>query len=117
MILYSVNCILCINCQLGLTTFSLLRAQDNEYSDLFWASCGGGGGNFAVVTEFEFNPVQVCQYDTDSKSCTVLKLHLELPATAKIVMHYQKWSMKMSTRITVSSTGESILGFHLRVSH
>lgn len=25
----------------------------NEYSDLFWATCGGGGGNFAVITEFE----------------------------------------------------------------
>jgi FAD/FMN-containing dehydrogenase len=24
--------------------------KDNEYRDLFWASCGGGGGNFAVVT-------------------------------------------------------------------
>lgn len=23
---------------------------DNEYKDLFWASCGGGGGNFGVVT-------------------------------------------------------------------
>ncbi len=24
--------------------------KDNEYKDLFWASCGGGGGNFGVVT-------------------------------------------------------------------
>lgn len=24
--------------------------KDNEYKDLFWASCGGGGGNFGVIT-------------------------------------------------------------------
>lgn len=24
--------------------------QDNEYKDLFWATCGGGGGNFGVIT-------------------------------------------------------------------
>lgn len=24
--------------------------KDNEYKDLFWATCGGGGGNFGVIT-------------------------------------------------------------------
>jgi len=74
--------------------------KDNEYADLFWASCGGGGGNFAVVTEFQFNPIQACQWDDDTETCTVLKLHLELIATVETVMHYQEWSIKMSTRIT-----------------
>lgn len=27
--------------------------KDNEYKDLFWASCGGGGGNFGVVTSMK----------------------------------------------------------------
>lgn len=74
--------------------------QDNEYADLFWASCGGGGGNFAVVTEFEFRPVQVCQWDKDTDKCTVLKLYLELPATVETVIYYQEWSVNVSTRIT-----------------
>lgn len=49
--------------KVGLTCDSLLSIEivdakgevinatkDNEYSDLFWASCGGGGGNFGIVT-------------------------------------------------------------------
>ena len=35
-----------------------IRASENENADLFWA-IRGGGGNFAIVTQFEFNLHQV----------------------------------------------------------
>ena len=31
-----------------------LTASERENEDLFWASRGGGGGNFAIATDFEF---------------------------------------------------------------
>ncbi len=33
----------------------VLTADENTHSDLWWASRGGGGGNFGVVTSFEFD--------------------------------------------------------------
>lgn len=29
--------------------------KNNEHKDLFWASCGGGGGNFGIVTSLTLN--------------------------------------------------------------
>ncbi|PGZ91326.1 FAD-binding oxidoreductase [Bacillus sp. AFS029533] len=32
----------------------LIKANKNQNSDLFWACCGGGGGNFGIVTSLKF---------------------------------------------------------------
>lgn len=32
----------------------LVRADENQHSDLFWACRGGGGGNFGIATAFTF---------------------------------------------------------------
>lgn len=29
--------------------------KDNEHKDLFWATCGGGGGNFGIITSLVIN--------------------------------------------------------------
>jgi len=31
----------------------ITATKDNEYKDLFWATCGGGGGNFGVITSMK----------------------------------------------------------------
>lgn len=40
---------------------TLLSANDGNHPDLMWASRGGGGGNFGIVTEFEFRVVPVAE--------------------------------------------------------
>ena len=34
---------------------TLVRANDSDHADMLWASRGGGGGNFGVVTSFTFD--------------------------------------------------------------
>jgi FAD/FMN-containing dehydrogenase len=49
---------------------SLLRASENDNSDLFWA-IRGGGGNFGVVTSFEF-----CLHEVGPEILTGQAFHL-----------------------------------------
>jgi FAD/FMN-containing dehydrogenase len=56
--------------QVGLTCDSLISfdmvdangkmihaTKDNEHKDLFWATCGGGGGNFGIITSMQIKTV------------------------------------------------------------
>lgn len=37
----------------------LQATKDNEHKDLFWATCGGGGGNFGIITSMKIKVVPV----------------------------------------------------------
>lgn len=46
--------------QLVLANGSIVEAAPGgPYEDLFWASCGGGGGTFGVATEFTLQLVEL----------------------------------------------------------
>eukprot|EP00889_Picochlorum_renovo_P002297 jgi/Picre1/29327/NNA_004717.t1 len=82
-----------------------VNASKEENSDLFWSSCGGGGGNYGIVTEFVFRPSNV---DSDYTEFVYLMPLVKEYATP-VVDYYQDWSMVMDNRATANLEIGSVL--------
>jgi FAD/FMN-containing dehydrogenase len=68
----------------------LIRASEKQHSDLFWA-LRGGGGNFGIVTEFEFRLAPVGQ---------VYGGVLVLPATKDVIRGYLDYAAAAPDELT-----------------
>jgi FAD/FMN-containing dehydrogenase len=67
--------------QVVLASGEIVRASANDHADLFWA-IRGGGGNFGIITEFEFQMARVGQ---------VLGGALVLPGTKEVLRGYHDY--------------------------
>ncbi|MHB8926567.1 MAG: FAD-binding oxidoreductase [Bacillota bacterium] len=63
----------------------LVQASATENEDLFWASCGGGGGNFGIVTSFTFKTVPV-------DKVTVFVIHWNWSDLKAVFKAFQVWA-------------------------
>ena len=66
----------------------VLHASRAENENLFWASCGGGGGNFGIVTQFQFRTFPV-------DKVTVFTVSWAWSDLASVVKAFQLWADPM----------------------
>lgn len=72
---------------------NIIIANREENSDLFWASRGGGGGNFGVVTSFLFSLIPI-------KRVSVFKITWDWGGFENVVDSWQKWAPYTDVRLT-----------------
>jgi len=105
----------------GLTTDNLLsltmvdasgnniEASDTVNPDLLWASKGGGGGNFGVVTEFEFQVHAV-------GNVQIFYLSWPPAKAAQVLASWQKFApfapSELACHLAIDSGRDGIIGVH-----
>ena len=92
---------------LGITADSLLgvemvtadgdvvRADEHENSDLFWACQGGGGGNFGIVTSLRFT-----LHPITNVSIYNLTWPWDATLLAEVIEYWQQWAKGADRRVT-----------------
>ncbi|MBB1252863.1 FAD-binding oxidoreductase [Streptomyces sp. OF3] len=82
---WGMTCDRLVETEVVLADGSVVRANDRENTDLFWACRGGAGGNFGINTAFGFRPVSV-----DRQTATVFDLVLDLDAGERLMDRVQE---------------------------
>lgn len=91
--LWGLTCDNLVEAEVVTADGNLLRANDHDNSDLFWALRGGGGGNFGAVVSFKFkvHPIgNVC----------IFTVGYAWPAFEQVVAAWQEWSFEADRKIT-----------------
>lgn len=77
----------------------VIRANKNCNSDLFWASRGGGGGNFGVYTKYKFKVHRA------PAKATVFRITWPWNQLEKVLKVWQKWApsvnFKLGSELTI----------------
>ncbi|MGV9991265.1 FAD-binding oxidoreductase [Streptomyces sp. NPDC003374] len=73
-----------VSARVVLADGSVVRADDRDNSDLFWALRGGGGGNFGIVTDYEVRPVQI-------PVLTLFNLNFRYSDAVQVILAWQDW--------------------------
>ena len=89
---------------------TLLNISENENSDLFWACRGGGGGNFGIATQFQFNIHPLI-------NVALFKVTWNPAQAAEAFLNWQNWCEtlpnEVTTHFTLSGSGNGITESHM----
>ena len=83
--LFGLTCDSVLGLEMVTACGDLIRADANHHADLFWASCGGGGGNFGVTTAFTFKAQPV-------DNVTVFSILWPWAALRPVFAAWQAWA-------------------------
>ncbi len=78
----------------------IMEANAHHNEDLFWALRGGGGGNFGIVTQFEFNVQPVTMVG-------IFNLNYQWSDFTEVVKKWQEWNFQSDPAVT------SLLSLHV----
>lgn len=71
----------------------ILTINQNHYTDLYWASRGGGGGNFGIVTALTFNLHKI-------HSVVLYEMIWSWEQGPKVIEAWQKWAPYVADELT-----------------
>lgn len=71
----------------------VIRANKKCNSDLYWASRGGGGGNFGVYTQYKFKTIRA------PEKATVFRITWPWDQFEEVVKAWQRWAPSVDTRL------------------
>ncbi|WP_245837338.1 FAD-dependent oxidoreductase [Virgibacillus phasianinus] len=79
----------------GKDDVKVLEANSRKNSELFWACCGGGGGNFGIVTEFTFRIHPI-------KNVSIFQAEWDFDQLETAFDSWQHWAPFADRRLTSS---------------
>lgn len=91
--LFGVTCDNVLEVEMVTAQGKIIRANDSQHSNLFWACRGGGDGSFGVITSFTFrvHPIEnVARY----------RLTWDFADLEKVVRYWQTWAPHTDARLT-----------------
>jgi FAD/FMN-containing dehydrogenase len=90
---YGLTCDRLSAAEVVLADGRVVRCDDQEHPDLFWALRGAGGGHFGIVIRFHFDPVP-------EPTVTVFRLAWAPDAAAPLTAGWMDWAPAADDRLT-----------------
>ena len=108
---YGLTCDNMLGAKVVTAAGEIVKVSENNHRDLYWALRGGGGGNFAVVTSFEFAVHHM-------PTVTMFTLQYPWHAAAHVLEGWQQWSAMMPDELWSSCQlySQGTYGFLAQVS-